>query len=93
MRLSRFFRRRDQDADLARELDAHLQHEADDYVAQGLPQEEAIRRARVKLGSTTRIREDVWSGTRLALRESCATSATPLELCYALPASPSWPCW
>ena len=60
MRLSRFLRRRDQDADLAQELDAHLQQEADDYVAQGLPQEEAIRRARVKLGSTTRVREDVW---------------------------------
>ncbi|MFZ1137402.1 MAG: ABC transporter permease [Candidatus Korobacteraceae bacterium] len=61
MRLSRFFRRRDQDADLAQELDAHLRHEMDDYVAQGLPVEEAARRAHLTLGSTVRIREDLWS--------------------------------
>ena len=60
MRLSRFFHRRDHDADLAQELDAHLRHEADDYIAQGLSQEEATRRARVKLGSSIRVREDVW---------------------------------
>ena len=60
MLLSRFFRRRDQDADLAQELESHLQHEADDYIAQGLSPEEANRRARVKLGNTARVREDVW---------------------------------
>jgi predicted permease len=60
MRLSRFFRRRDQDVDLANELNAHLQHEIDDYVAQGLSLQEATRCAHLKLGSTTRVREDVW---------------------------------
>jgi putative ABC transport system permease protein len=60
MRISRFFRRHDQDEDLAQELEAHLQHETDDYIAQGLSPEEASRRARVKLGSTSRVREDVW---------------------------------
>ena len=60
MRLSRFFRRRDEDAELAQELDAHLRHEIDDYVAQGLSPQEATRRAHLKLGSTTRVREDVW---------------------------------
>ena len=66
MRLSRFFHRRDHDANLAQELDAHLQHEADDYIAQGFSQEEATRLARVKLGSTTRVREDVWQWNSLA---------------------------
>jgi predicted permease len=61
MRLSRFFRRRDQDADLANELDAHLQYEIDDFLAQGLSGEEATRRAHLKLGSTARIREDLWN--------------------------------
>jgi predicted permease len=66
MRLSRFFRRRDRDADLAQELDAHLRHEIDDYVAQGLSVQEATRRAHLALGSTTRVREDIW--TRNSLR-------------------------
>jgi putative ABC transport system permease protein len=61
MRISRFFRRRDRDADLAAELDAHLQHEADDFVAQGFSPEEASRRANVRLGSSVRVREDMWS--------------------------------
>jgi putative ABC transport system permease protein len=60
MRLSRFFHRREHDADLNQELDAHLQHEADEYIAQGFSQEEAKRRARVKFGSTARVHEDVW---------------------------------
>jgi len=68
MRLSRFFRRRDQDADLTQELEAHLQHEADDYVAQGLSQEEANRRARVKFGSTARVREEVWQWNSLGFQ-------------------------
>jgi predicted permease len=65
MRLSRFFRRRDQDAELAQELDAHLQQEVDDYLAQGLSPQEATRRAHVRLGSATRIREDVWKWNSL----------------------------
>jgi predicted permease len=65
MQLLRFFRRRHQDADLANELDAHLQYEIDDYIAQGLPIEEATRRAHLKLGSTARIREDVWTWNSL----------------------------
>src|SRR5262249_31253726 len=67
MRLSRFFHRRQQDTDLAQELDAHLQHEADDYIARGLSPEEATRRAHLKLGSTTRLREDLWKWNSLGL--------------------------
>ncbi len=51
MNLRRFFTRRAADADLAQELEAHIQHEVDDNLARGMSKEEAIRRARVKLGS------------------------------------------
>jgi predicted permease len=65
MRLSRFFRRRDHDSELTQELEAHLRHEIDDYVEQGLSLQEATRRAHLKLGSTTRIREDIWKWNSL----------------------------
>ena len=65
MRLLRFFQRRNHDTELARELDAHLQHEIDDLIAQGLTAEEAERRAHIKLGSGARIREDVWQWNSL----------------------------
>ena len=67
MRWLGFIHRRDKDADLALELEAHLQHETDDYVARGLSQEEAIRRARINFGSTTRIREDLWQRNSVRL--------------------------
>jgi len=67
MRLFRFRHRREKDADLAQELEAHLQHEADDYEAQGLSREEASRRAHVRLGSATRLREDQWQWNSLGL--------------------------
>src|SRR5215472_5554402 len=67
MRWLGFIHRRDKDADLALELEAHLQNETDDYVARGLSQEEAIRRARINFGSTTRIREDLWQRNSVRL--------------------------
>ena len=60
MNLKRFFTRQAADADLAQELEAHIQHEVDDNLARGMSKEEAIRRARVKLGSSRRVREAVW---------------------------------
>jgi len=76
MRLSRSFRRRDRDAELAQELDAHLRHEIDDYVAQGLSVQEATRHAHLKLGSTTRIREDVWQWNSLGPLEGVLRDLT-----------------
>ena len=37
--------------------EAHLQHEVDDNLARGMNKEEAVRGARVKLGSVRRVRE------------------------------------
>src|SRR5258707_5981874 len=65
MNLRRFFGRPAADAELAQELEAHLQHEVDDNLARGLSEEEARRRARVKLGSVRRVRESVWERNSL----------------------------
>jgi predicted permease len=70
VRLSRFFRRRARDRELARELEAHLQHETDDQVARGTGPEEARRRARVRLGGETRIREDLRAWNSLGLLDN-----------------------
>src|SRR5690348_16593317 len=60
MNLKRFFSRSSADAELAQELEAHLQHEVDDNLARGMSWEEAQRQARIKLGSVRRVRETVW---------------------------------
>ncbi len=66
MNLKRFFQRSHEDAELAREIDSHLEHEIDDNVARGMSREEARRRAYVKLGNPLRIREKVWETTHIA---------------------------
>src|ERR1700745_2684722 len=70
MHLCRFLRRRVHDSELARELEAHLQHEIDEYVAQGFTPQDALQRARIKLGNETRIRDEVWRWNSLELLES-----------------------
>lgn len=69
MSLRRFFRRAQEDADLACEIEAHLAHEVDDNLARGMSEEEARRQAHLKLGNPRRIRERVWENNRLALLE------------------------
>jgi predicted permease len=76
MNLKRFFARAAEDADLAQELEAHLQHEVDDNLARGMNKEEAIRRARVKVGSVRRVRETVWERNSL---ESVETALRDLR--------------
>jgi len=70
MRFLRFLHRRRHDEDLARELEAHLQHEADQFIAEGVSPQEARRRARIRLGNGERIREEVWEWNSLGLVES-----------------------
>src|SRR5438552_6277227 len=65
MNLERFFRRSAADAELTQELEAHLQHEVDDNLARGMNKEEAVRQARVKLGSVRRIRESIWESNSM----------------------------
>ena len=60
MGVRRFFQRRSQDSDLARELDAHLAHQVDENIAAGMTEEEARRQAYLKLGNPQQVREKVW---------------------------------
>ena len=60
MGIGRYFQRRDQDADLAREIEAHIAHEIDENVARGMTAGESRRRAQIKFGSAQNVREDVW---------------------------------
>src|SRR5262245_24813932 len=56
----RFFNRSRWDRDRAEELESYLQIAVDEYVAQGLSPDEARRAARLKLGNTMRIREEIY---------------------------------
>jgi predicted permease len=56
----RYFRRGHEDAELLREIEAHIAHEIDENVARGMTPDEARRRALVKFGSAGNVREDVW---------------------------------
>ena len=60
MSLRRYLHRQAWDEERQRELEAHLAHEIDDNLARGMTQGEARRRARMKLGNPTMIREEIW---------------------------------
>ena len=56
----RFFRRVSWDRDRADELRSYVEIETDENIARGLAPEAARRAAHLKLGSTTRIREEIY---------------------------------
>ena len=58
-RLRSLFRRRAAETELDEELSFHLEHETEKLVRAGVPLEEAGRRARVAIGGTSQIKEDV----------------------------------
>ncbi|HEX4311549.1 MAG TPA: ABC transporter permease [Acidobacteriaceae bacterium] len=60
MSLRRYLHRREWDEERARELEAHLEQETADNVARGMMPGEAKRRAYMKLGNPTVIREEIW---------------------------------
>jgi predicted permease len=60
MSLRRYLRRREWDEERQRELDAHLAEETADNIARGMTPGEARRRAYMKLGNPTVIREEIW---------------------------------
>ncbi|HEX6771131.1 MAG TPA: ABC transporter permease [Acidobacteriaceae bacterium] len=65
----RFFRRRRQDADLDREIAAHMEAERAENMARGFSGEEAERRARIKFGSERRVHEELWQQNSFAFLE------------------------
>src|SRR4029077_14059728 len=67
MGIGRYFQRKEQDAELAREIEAHIAHETDENVARGMTAEQARRRARIKFGSARIVREDVWEWNKIGV--------------------------
>ncbi len=55
----RFFHRARRDAELAHDIEFHLEAETDDNIARGMPADVAREHARRKFGNTTLIREEV----------------------------------
>lgn len=69
MGLSRFLRRERWDAERTREMEAHVQMQIDEYVADGLSIDEARRRARREFGNVQVIREEIYRMNTIALLE------------------------
>src|SRR4051794_22580791 len=66
----RWWRRKDREQELARELRADLELEADEQKARGLSEEEAGYAARRALGNTARVQEEVraaWGWTSVEI--------------------------
>ena len=55
----RFFHRARRDAELAHDIEFHLEAETEDNIARGMPADVAREHARRKFGNTTLIREEV----------------------------------
>ena len=70
MSIKRFFKRNRRDEELAREIEAYIELEAEENRSRGLSPAESIRRARVKFGSPRRVREDEWEHNTLKLFDS-----------------------
>jgi predicted permease len=60
MTIRRFFRRGAEQAELEREIQAHIAQEVEDNLAHGMSEDEARRQAYVKFGSRQRLLEDAW---------------------------------
>ena len=56
----RFFRRRRADAELMAEMESYMTGEIAENVARGIPEEEAMRRARIRFGNPAAVRETLW---------------------------------
>src|SRR6478736_5787681 len=57
--LLNWFRRRDLENDLDRELKYHVDRRVSDLMLSGLPEPEARRKAKLELGGVTQVREEV----------------------------------
>lgn len=67
MIMKRFLSRSRRDADLASEIEAHLELEAEENRSRGLSPQEARRQAYVKFGSPRRVRESEWESNTMKL--------------------------
>jgi hypothetical protein len=97
------FRRAQIDEETKQELDSHVERLADRYRALGMPADEARRAARVRVGNTLRVREDIynlntfawldWTGaqirhaTRMFTRQPLYTAAIVLTVAIGIASS------
>ena len=63
----RFFRRKQEDAELQQEMEAHLVEEIAENLERGMPPAEAQRQARMKFGSAHSVRESLWQQNTLSV--------------------------
>ena len=70
MGLRRFFRRRQIDAERARELDDYLAHEIEDNIGRGMSPDEATRAAHLRLGNRALIREEIYEMNTMRFLDS-----------------------
>lgn len=74
MNWRRFFRREAADAEQQEELEFYVEVTAEEYVARGMSPDAARAAARRKLGSTTRIREEIYRMNTVAFVEALLRS-------------------
>ena len=70
MRWSRFLRRSFWDEERSRELETHLEIEAEENIARGMSPEDARHAARRKLGNPVLIREEIYRMNSIGLLET-----------------------
>lgn len=70
MGFGRFFRRAAWDRERSREIDTHIALMADDLRAAGVPDDEAVRRARARFGNRSAIREEIYEMNSIPLVET-----------------------
>ena len=58
--MRRFFRRGRLDAERAREMQTHIDHQVDDLIAAGYSRDRALKEARHRFGNPTAIREEIY---------------------------------
>jgi hypothetical protein len=88
MNWRRFFRREQTDSELRDELEFYADLTAEEYVARGMKEEDARRKAKRKLGNPALIREEIYRMNTIAVAETvwhdiryaCRTLATEHQL-------------
>ena len=72
MKLRRFFRRNDADAQLRSELASYLEHATEEFISRGMDQQAARAAANRKLGNATHVCEEVYRMNTISFLEETA---------------------
>src|SRR5690349_4231827 len=68
----RFFHRREEQEQLAKEIESYIAHEIDDNLARGMSPIQAERQAYLKFGNPQRVLEQQWSWNGIAVLDDLA---------------------